>query len=68
LTCRRHTVLKARIDLRVWELKVLAAWTATNWHGCAEPEAAAARSPATARDDEPDEAGHELVRAVKGLR
>jgi hypothetical protein len=31
-------VLKARIDLRVRELKVLAAWTAANWRGRAEPE------------------------------
>ena len=31
-------VLKARIDLRVCELKLLAAWTAANWRGRAEPE------------------------------
>jgi hypothetical protein len=31
-------VLKARIDLRVYQLKQLAAWTAVNWRGRAEPE------------------------------
>jgi hypothetical protein len=31
-------VLKARIDLRVCQLKQLAAWTAVNWRGRAEPE------------------------------
>jgi hypothetical protein len=33
-------VLKARVDLRVSELKLLAAWTAVNWlgRGCAKPE------------------------------
>jgi hypothetical protein len=31
-------VLKARIDLRVCELKLLAAWTAVNWRGRAERE------------------------------
>ena len=31
-------VLKARIDLRICELRLLAAWTATNWRGRAERE------------------------------
>jgi hypothetical protein len=31
-------VLKARIDRRVYQLKLLAAWTAVNWHGRVEPE------------------------------
>jgi len=31
-------VLKARIDLRVCELKLLAAWITLNWRGRAEPE------------------------------
>jgi len=31
-------VLKARLDLRVCELKLLAAWTAVNWRGRAKPE------------------------------
>jgi hypothetical protein len=31
-------VLKARIDRRVCELKLLAAWTAVNWRGRAERE------------------------------
>ena len=31
-------VLKVRIDLRVCELKALAAWTALNWRGHAERE------------------------------
>jgi hypothetical protein len=31
-------VLKARIDLRVCELKLLAAWTAVNWRAGAELE------------------------------
>jgi hypothetical protein len=31
-------VLKARIDLRVYQLKRLAAWTAVNWRGRAERE------------------------------
>jgi hypothetical protein len=31
-------VLKARISLRVCQLKELAAWTAVNWHGRAERE------------------------------
>jgi hypothetical protein len=41
-------VLKARIDVRICELKALAAWTTVNWRGRVEPEPAAARSPATA--------------------
>jgi len=31
-------VLKARIDLRVAQLKQLAAWTTVNWRGRAERE------------------------------
>jgi len=31
-------ILKARIDLRICELKALAAWTAANWRGRVEPE------------------------------
>ena len=31
-------VLKARIDLRICELKLLAAWITLNWRGRAEPE------------------------------
>jgi hypothetical protein len=31
-------VLKARIDLHVCELKLLAAWTAVHCRGCAERE------------------------------
>jgi hypothetical protein len=31
-------VLKARIDLRVHRLKLLAAWTAVNWRGRVERE------------------------------
>jgi hypothetical protein len=31
-------VLKARIDLRVHRLKLLAAWTAVNWRGRADSE------------------------------
>lgn len=31
-------VLKARIDLRVCEVKLLAAWITLNWRGRAEPE------------------------------
>jgi hypothetical protein len=30
--------LKARIDLRICQLKQLAAWTAVNWRGRAERE------------------------------
>jgi len=31
-------VLKVRIDLRICQLKQLAAWTAVNWRGRAERE------------------------------
>jgi hypothetical protein len=31
-------VLKVRIDLRVYQLKQLAAWTAVNWRGRVERE------------------------------
>jgi len=39
-------VLKARIDLRVHQLKLLAAWTVLNWRARAEREQSAARSAA----------------------
>jgi hypothetical protein len=48
-------VLKARIDLRVCELKALAAWTAANWRGQAEPERLSRGLPPPPRDDEPHE-------------
>jgi hypothetical protein len=48
-------VLKARIDLRVCELKALAAWTAANWRGRAEPERLSRGLPPPPRDDEPHE-------------
>jgi hypothetical protein len=49
-------VLKARIDLRVCQLKELAAWTAVNWRGQAEREQPSrGQPPPPARRDEDDE-------------
>ena len=45
-------VLKARIDVRICELKVLAAWTEVNWRGRAEPELPCGPSPPPARRNE----------------
>ena len=48
--------LKARIDLRVCQLKQLAAWTAVNWHGRAElPLLLRGLPPPPARRNEDDE-------------
>jgi len=48
-------VLKARIDLRVCELKLLAAWVAVNWRGRAEREQQPRGLPPPARRNEDDE-------------
>ena len=48
-------VLKARIDLRICELKALAAWTAVNWRGRVEPARPPRGPPPPPRDNEPDE-------------
>jgi len=47
-------VLKARIDLRVCQLKELAVWTALNWRGHAERKQPP-RDPPPARRNEDDE-------------
>jgi hypothetical protein len=49
-------VLKARIDLRICQLKQLAAWTAVNWRGRAEQEQLLRALPSPpARRNEDDE-------------
>jgi hypothetical protein len=49
-------VLKARIDLRICQLRQLAAWTAVNWHGRAEPgQQPRGLPPPPARRNEDDE-------------
>jgi hypothetical protein len=48
--------LKARIDLRVCELRVLAAETAVSWGRACERERLTRGLPPPPRDDEPDEA------------
>jgi hypothetical protein len=50
-------VLKARIDMRISQLRLLAAWTAANWRSHVESERPPSRDlPPPPRDDEPDEA------------